>query len=115
MMVTYDTMRVLHAILMARDPICGAEIMKALAPARNPLGGSGSDLPGIGPGTLYPMLARLVAAGWLVKVATLPAPDRPASHFYRLTPEGRVDFLVRLCRITIPDHLWRSQPDEAAT
>jgi DNA-binding PadR family transcriptional regulator len=92
MMVTYDAMRVMREFLMARDPRCGAEIMRALK---------------MQSGTVYPMLARMKNAGWLEFVETLPSPDQPPSHFYRLSPAGRAAFLDMLCKLTIPDHLWR--------
>lgn len=92
MRLSYDALRVLREFLVSSDPRCGAEIIRALS---------------IKSGTLYPLLARLVDAGWLEHVATLPAPDRPDSHFYKLTASGRDAFLSRLCRLIIPDHLWR--------
>ena len=94
MVVTYDTMRVLRQFLMEDYPQCGAEIMRTL---------------GICSGTLYPMLARLRKAGWIEHVASLPAPDAPTSHFYKLTENGRDAFLEMLCRLTIPDDLWRKK------
>jgi len=43
-------------------------------------------------GTLYPILARLRAAGWVQAEWEQPDPDasRPARRYYRLTPEGAV-------------------------
>ena len=43
-------------------------------------------------GTLYPILARLRAAGWVQAEWEQPDPDasRPARRYYRLTPDGRV-------------------------
>jgi DNA-binding PadR family transcriptional regulator len=94
MIVTYDAMRVLRQFLIRAndDPLCGAEITRDL------------DIPS---GTIYPMLRRLCEAGWIEWVESLPAPNAPTSHFYRLTENGRVAFLERLCRLTIPDYLWR--------
>lgn len=91
--LSYHAMQVLRQFLMTEDPLCGAEVTRELK---------------LGAGTVYPMLARLLQEGWLEHAGTLPAPDRPASHFYRITPKGRDAFLARLCRLTIPDHLWRT-------
>lgn len=44
---------------------------------------------GIKSGTLYPMLIRLEAQGWLEAEWQAPAePGRPPRHAYRLTAEG---------------------------
>lgn len=96
MVVTYDTMRVLREFLTQGDPLCGAEITRSLK---------------ILSGTLYPMLARLKQEGWIKHEASLPAPDQPTAHFYKLTSAGRAAFLDRLCRLTIPDNLWRDMPE----
>lgn len=46
----------------------------------------------VGAGTLYPMLARLEAAGWLTSEWELLDPSeagRPRRRYYRLTPVGQ--------------------------
>lgn len=111
MMVTYDAMRVLREFLLASEPRCGAEIIRALKEAPDPFR-SWLKKPTIGAGTLYPMLARLKGAGFIALVASLPAPDAPTAHFYRITPEGRVVFLEKLCRLTIPTTEWNSEEFE---
>ena len=47
---------------------------------------------GMPSGTLYPILARLRAAGWVVAEWEQPGaePGRPARRYYRLTPAGAV-------------------------
>lgn len=96
MNVTFGALAVLRELMLADDPMCGAELMRKLK---------------IGSSTMYPMLARLTAWGWIELAATLPHPSQPASHFYRLTPKGRANFLNMLCRLTVPAHVWRDQPD----
>jgi PadR family transcriptional regulator PadR len=44
---------------------------------------------GIHSGTLYPILTRWVAEGWLVDWWELAAENRPARHYYEPTEEGR--------------------------
>lgn len=49
-------------------------------------------LANIGPGTLYPMLARLETSGWLAarwEDGDTVALGRPLRRFYMLTPMGR--------------------------
>ncbi len=76
--MTEQTERVLHALLSAPgDEAFGYEIMKAS---------------GLRAGTLYPVLARLEAAGWLDSYweSTGPAgEDRPRRRRYRLSDAGR--------------------------
>lgn len=93
MNVSYVAMQVLREFLQALDPLCGAEIIRKLQ---------------IGPGTAYPLLHRLEAEGWLEHAGTLPGVDVPDAKFYRITPEGRVQFLDRLARLTIAEHLWKT-------
>lgn len=88
MNVTFDALIVMRQFVVHHHPLCGAEIMRETA---------------VPPGTLYPMLARLVREGWISEAGTIPAPDRPASRFYRLTDNGRDAFLDRLARLTIPE------------
>lgn len=93
MNVTFPTLLVLRAFLCAPDPLSGYEILK-------------DPHVGTNPGTLYPMLARLVRARWIVRTATLSGPSAPPAHFYTITPAGRVAFLEMLCRLTISSDLW---------
>jgi len=76
--VTAGVAKVLAAFL--EDPAAdryGLDLMKA------------TDMPS---GTLYPILARLRAAGWVQAdwEQTDPEASRPARRYYRLTPEGAV-------------------------
>ena len=93
MTVSYQALLVLRTFLLHPDPQCGAEIMRGL---------------GLGAGTVYPLLKRLRRAGWLEHAGTLPAPNEPPAHFYRLTAAGRAMFLSQLARLTIPGDLWRT-------
>ena len=95
MIVTFAALSVLREMMLADDPICGAELTRELK---------------ISSGTIYPMLSRLKENAWIDLVATLPHPTQPDSHFYRITPKGRANFLDMLCRLTIPEYLWRNQP-----
>lgn len=101
MNVSYQALRVLREFLIAEEPKCGAEIMRELK-------AQGGVAPG--GGTLYPLLTRLVDEGWVEFVETLPSPNQPAAHFYRMAPAGRAAFLDMLVRLTIPSRLWRT-PD----
>ena len=76
--VTAGVAKVLAAFL--EDPAAdryGLDLMKA------------TDMPS---GTLYPILARLRAAGWVQADWEQPESEtsRPARRYYRLTPEGVV-------------------------
>ena len=76
--VTAGVAKVLAAFL--EDPAAeryGLDLMKA------------TDMPS---GTLYPILARLRAAGWVAAEWEQPDTDasRPARRYYRLTPDGVV-------------------------
>jgi DNA-binding PadR family transcriptional regulator len=95
MKVTFGMLSVLRELMLASDPMCGAELTRTLK---------------IKSGTIYPMLANLKKEGQVELVATLPHPMRPPSHFYQATPKGRAHFLYMLSRLTIPDHEWRDQP-----
>lgn len=92
---TFGTLAVLRELMLADDPMCGAELMRKL---------------NIRAGTIYPMLKRLRAEQWIELAATLPHPTQPDSHFYRITPRGRANFLDMLCRLTIPSDVWQDQP-----
>jgi DNA-binding PadR family transcriptional regulator len=95
MAITFLALTVLRELMIADDPKCGAELTRTLK---------------ISSGTIYPLLARLRADGWIEHAGTLPHPSQPVSHFYRIAPKGRAHFLDMLCRLTIPDHVWGNQP-----
>jgi PadR family transcriptional regulator PadR len=69
---------------------------------------------GLASGTLYPILARLEAAGWLVSDLENIKPDaerRPARRFYRITAaaaEMARDELIALSRQLQPPSVQRS-------
>ena len=55
----------------------------------------------VGPGTLYPMLARLETAGWLTsewEEVDPVAAGRPARRYYALTGIGRIEATTLLDR-----------------
>lgn len=54
---------------------------------------------GLAPGTIYPILARLLSAGWLERRWEEIDPSvegRPRRRLYRLTPTGRVEARRRI-------------------
>lgn len=77
MRITLPTARVLAALLA--DPEAdryGLDLMQAT---------------GLASGTLYPILRRLMEAGWLTarwEESKQETRNRPARRYYRLTPEG---------------------------
>jgi PadR family transcriptional regulator, regulatory protein PadR len=62
-----------------------------------------AKLTGLAPGTLYPILARLVARD-LVETRWEPSshPGRPPRHLYRLTADGRELARARTAPATAP-------------
>ncbi len=76
--LTQPTLKVLRFLLeKPREGRSGAEMSKATK---------------VGSGTLYPMLARLEAAGWLVSEWEVIDPSeagRPRRRFYKLTALGQ--------------------------
>jgi PadR family transcriptional regulator len=76
--LTQPTLKVLRFLLETpREGRSGAEMAKATR---------------VGSGTLYPMLARLEAAGWLTSEWEVIDPKeagRPRRRFYRLTAVGQ--------------------------
>lgn len=51
----------------------------------------------LGPGTVYPILARLEGRGWAVSTAeTGPHPGRPARTYWALTEAGRAEATTAL-------------------
>ena len=76
--LTQPTLKVLRFLLeKPREGRSGAEISKATK---------------VGSGTLYPMLARLEAAGWLTSEWEVIDPSeagRPRRRFYKLTAIGQ--------------------------
>src|SRR5215469_17027418 len=79
---------------MARLPNTSPQtllVLEALleAPAAWHYGYALSRRTGLRSGTLYPLLLRLAAQGWLETCWTEPErPGRPPRHTYRLTTEG---------------------------
>ena len=74
--VTMQTVAVLRVLLSAADEVYGLDVIKA------------SGLP---PGTIYPLLQRLLDAGWVTDrwESLDPATEkRPARRYYRLTVSG---------------------------
>lgn len=75
--MTLQVRLVLQAFLHAPDaPLYGLEVVEAT---------------GLLPGTIYPILARLEQAGWLVsewEVVDEQAAGRPRRRYYRLTADG---------------------------
>jgi DNA-binding PadR family transcriptional regulator len=80
---------------MTRGPRLSAQTVSVLdellrSPTRWRYGYDLMKATGISAGTLYPILARLVDAGWLEAEWETPGEDgRPARHHYRLTATGR--------------------------
>jgi PadR family transcriptional regulator len=75
--MTRNTERVLASLLRDRDPRYGLELSRAT---------------GLKSGTLYPILARLEDAGWVVSEWERIDPSsegRRPRRYYRLTREGR--------------------------
>jgi PadR family transcriptional regulator PadR len=79
---------------MPRTPNSSPQTVKVLAallddPTEWHYGYPLSKQTGLAPGTLYPILARLVDAGLLeTRWEANEAPGRPARHLYRLTADG---------------------------
>ena len=77
MKITLPTLRVLGALLEnPGEPHFGYSLMQAT---------------GLKPGTLYPMLSRLTAEGWVTREQEDIDPvaeGRPARRYYKLTPLG---------------------------
>lgn len=76
--MTVQTEAVLAALLECDGELWGFEL---------------SRLSGLAAGTIYPILQRLAAAGWVVSrwedQAVAEADGRPARRYHRLTVEGR--------------------------
>lgn len=87
MRMTIPVAKVLAALLADREaPRYGLDLMK---------------LTGLASGTLYPVLHRLQAAGWLAadwEEVDPVAAGRPARRYYRLTAEG-----VRAARLALAE------------
>ena len=88
--LTIGAMRAMKVIAEAEGRLAGADLIRAT---------------GWASGTMYPLLKRLVEAGWLATIeekgdaSTL---GRPLRTFYRFTPEGR-QLHRRLLSEMIPD------------
>jgi DNA-binding PadR family transcriptional regulator len=77
--LTKPTIGVLEALLAATDerPAWGLSIC------------TDADL---GPGTVYPILDRLIERGWIAsRDETEPHPGRPARRYHTLTEQGRAE------------------------
>jgi DNA-binding PadR family transcriptional regulator len=76
--MTLSTRAVLESLLAAEGEVFGLDIVRTTA---------------LGPGTIYPILQRLRAAGWVT--ARWEAPEhahqhgRPPRRYYRLTAQGQ--------------------------
>jgi DNA-binding PadR family transcriptional regulator len=73
---------------------------------------------GFGSGKLYPILARLQHAGWLVKRAEDIDPaeaGRPVRYMYRLSADGieaaRMELAALQVQLSLPGRPMRAQPD----
>ena len=53
--------------------------------------GRGRDVPALGPATLYTVIRRFLASGWIAESADRPDPalDDERRRYYRLTDRGR--------------------------
>lgn len=75
--MTHNTLLVLRALMAAPDrEMYGLEIMRAIS---------------LKSGTMYPLLDRAMAAGWVKDRAEEIDPQaegRPRRRYYRITPEG---------------------------
>lgn len=89
--LTQPTLKVLRFLLeKPREGRSGAEMSKATK---------------VGPGTLYPMLARLEGAGWLTSEWEAVDPSeagRPRRRFYYLTGVGQRNAHAALIDLQIP-------------
>ncbi|MFD9905923.1 PadR family transcriptional regulator [Streptomyces sp. NPDC059063] len=75
--LTRPTLKVLKVLLESRpdDPAWGLRICEEA---------------GLGSGTVYPILDRLAAQGWLTsRTETGPHPGRPPRRYYELSGAGR--------------------------
>jgi DNA-binding PadR family transcriptional regulator len=76
--MTLPTRLVLHAFLEADTELYGLQIC---------------ELTGLAAGTIYPILQRLTAAGWVQPrwepEASAHTQRRPPRRYYQLSPEGR--------------------------
>ena len=97
--LTQPTLKVLRFLLeKPREGRSGAEMSKATK---------------VGSGTLYPMLARLEAAGWLTSEWEAIDPSeagRPRRRFYKLTALGQNSTRVALSdlQMTAGEPIWIS-------
>lgn len=88
--VTVTSVRVLIFLINnEKSLLCGADIMKSLS------------LPS---GTVYPLLHRLEAVGWVLgnKEDIVPRlAGRPAKVFYTITPKGKSEGLKIIGRLRV--------------
>ena len=91
----------------------GLQVLSALLQSLpRPLAGSDlSKRTGIGPGTIYPMLARFQAAGWLTSEWEQLSPaeqGRPRKRFYTLTGRGQVESRAALAEVQLHHQFRRN-------
>src|SRR4051812_22356604 len=87
-----------------RVSVAGAKVASAFLahPADELWGHQIAEWTGLAAGTLYPLLHRFEAAGFLKSRLESPtepdptAPRRPPRRYYRLTPDGHAEFSVLL-------------------
>lgn len=86
--------------MTTQTSVSGVKVAAAFLahPAEELWGRQISDWTGLTAGTLYPLLHRFEAAGWLKSREEEPAEReatgrrRPPRRYYRLTPEGHREF-----------------------
>lgn len=99
--LTQPALKVLRFLLgKPLEPMSGAQISMATK---------------VGAGTLYPMLARMERAGWLVGEWEEIDPSeagRPKRHLYRLTGVGHRSAQNALAELQIPhgEFIWSPSP-----
>lgn len=74
-----------------------------------------TKITGLPSGTLYPILARLEATGWLVSdwADEAPAAGRPRRRYYRLTGVGVVGVAEAVASTALERHAPRTRPRPA--
>jgi len=94
-----------------RDPRMSGPTLKVLkfyltTPAADHSGAAISKATGVGAGTLYPLLARLEDAGWLISEWEIVDPSeagRPRRRYYRLTGVGQTRARAAFAEFQIGD------------
>lgn len=73
------------------------DVLTSAPPEDPPWGLRFCELTGLGSGTIYPVLDRLMKAAWISDWWEDPAPaDRPRRRFYELTSTGREQYAEAL-------------------